>query len=117
MISFHSFLKLMSEGASGRPSPEEVKANSDWWDKQINGSDEEMISLSDALDLIRKGSFEQAGQVRNAVAMQAMNGRRPEIDANACRRAFGERWDDSDEMRRHHQNVNIAPPMSGYWGD
>lgn len=34
----------------------------------------------------------QAGAVRNAVALEALRGIRPEADANACRKAFHDRW-------------------------
>ena len=73
-----------------------------------------MRPVSEEIEAIVKAStMHEASMYRNAVAIAAMNGKRPESDADACRAAFFGRW--SHELQR--PALNIPPPVSGLWGD
>jgi hypothetical protein len=52
-----------------------------------------LISLQEAVAVIVNAPNRlEAGRIRNEVALHAMQGHRPESDADACREAFASRW-------------------------
>jgi hypothetical protein len=76
-----------------------------------------MLTVEEAVEAIRTATdWHFASMIRNDVAMEAMQRKRPEADANAARAAFFERWG--------HELVDAArqvprgeSPVSGNWGD
>lgn len=55
----------------------------------------------------------EASAIRNKVAEQADKGERPMADWDEANRIFFSTWRES--LRR--PELNITPPISGYWGD
>lgn len=76
-----------------------------------------MLTVEQAVEAIRTAPDRRvASGIRNDVAMEAMKRKRPEVEADAARAAFFERWG--------HELVDAArqvprgeAPVSGNWGD
>lgn len=69
------------------------------------------MPLHEALAAIRTAADRlTAGAVRNTVATEAMHGKRPESDADACRAAWNDRWGhERDPMGEAFKNQRL------YW--
>lgn len=74
------------------------------------------MTVAEAIEAITNAAnVSDASAIRNRVALEAMHGKRPEAEADACTDAFFDRW--SDEVRRQHVHPLSKLPKLHFTGD
>lgn len=74
------------------------------------------MTTSEAVSaVLNAGSLLEASNIRNAIAMEARDGQRPEADADEVRRAFHARW--SDAVRQAGRIIKLDTSGKSWTGD